>query len=141
MIWKSPISYDAQTMAKAIRKSLEDLDFKFSRDTSHRHYSKNMLIMPMPKFAYVFRFLVEEPCEIVMDMYDTYPSHAGILPFLEIKNIDDDNVKEVQKILSGVVKQLPREPWKFTKFQKFQLGYLLPDYRRAKKAWKKMGLG
>lgn len=138
--WKSPVSFNAQTMAKALRLSLEELDFKFTRDTSHKHYSKMMIIMPMPKFAYVYRFIVEEPSEFVIDTYDTIPTHSGVMPYMEIDKVDDKNIKDIQKVLKGVVKQLPREPWKFKFMQKIQHGLLIPEYRRARKAWKKLGL-
>lgn len=138
--WKSPISFDAQTIAKALRQSLEELNFKFKRDTTHKHYSKTMLIIPLPKFAYVYRFIVEEPSEFIIDTYDTIPTHSGKMPFIEIHEINDKNIKDVQKVLKGVVKQLPREPWKFTFLQKIQHGLLIPEYRRARKAWKKLGL-
>lgn len=138
--WISPVSFEAQTMAKALRQSLEELNFKFSRDTDHKHYSKTMIIIPMPKFSYVYRFIVEEPSEFVIDTYDTVPTHSGKMPFLEIKSINEKNKKDIQKVLAGVVKNLPREPWKFTGLQRLQHGYFIPEFRRARKAWKKLGI-
>jgi hypothetical protein len=35
---------------------------------------------------------------------------------------------------------MPREPWKFTKGQRLMHGALMPEFRKAKKAWEKIGV-
>jgi hypothetical protein len=138
--WVSPISFGSESLAKLLREVLEELDYKFKRDKVEKHYDRFYVIMPMLRFAYAFRFLVEEPSEYVVDFYDTQPTHASVMPYIEIDSVTEKNIEDIQKMLKLMVKKLPREPWKFTKGQRIMHGALMPEFRNAKKAWKKIGV-
>ena len=137
--WKSPVSYDARTMTKVVREVLDERKWTYRREKGEMPYSKFMIVMPMPKFAYVYRFVVEEPVQIKIQSYDTRPTHSGLMPFLEIKGITDENAGEVKEVLRAIHDRLPRPAWQFTLGQKFQYALLATEYRQAKKAWKSMG--
>jgi len=133
--WESPMAFKAQDMADLVHKVLDRLGYKYERETGKKHYTKLYVIMPTPQYAYVFRYLISEPIELKIDLYDTQPTHASLMPFIEIEGITDDNINQVRAILNELRKDLPRDPWLFTMGQKFQHGFLMPEFRRARKAW------
>lgn len=137
--WRSPVSFDARSMAKVIREVLDQRGYAYTRERGEKPYSKFMIVMPMPKFAYVYRFRVQEPFELVIETYDTKPTHSGLMPFLEIKDITDQSMESVRELLRDVRDSLPREPWRFTLAQRFQYALLATEYRQARKAWQRMG--
>jgi hypothetical protein len=138
--WKSPISFSSEGLAKLLREILKELDFKFKRDKVEKHYDRFFVVMPMLRFAYSFRFIVEEPSEFTVDLYDTQPTHSSVMPFIEIDSVTNENIEDIRKILNLMVEKLPREPWKFTKGQRIMHGALMPEFRKAKSAWKKIGV-
>jgi hypothetical protein len=138
--WKSPISFGSEGLAKIMREVLEELDYTFKRDKVEKPFDKFYVIMPILRFAYAFRFIVEEPSEFTVDLYDTQPTHSSTMPYIEINYVNNDNIKDIQKMLNLMVKKLPREPWKFTKSQRIMHGAVMPEFRRARKAWEKIGV-
>ena len=138
--WKSPISFGTEGLAKLLREVLEELDYKFKRDKVEKPFDKFYVIMPILRFAYAFRFNVEEPSEFMVDLYDTQPTHSSTMPYIEISYVNNENIKDIQKMLKLMVKKLPREPWKFTKSQRVMHGALMPEFRRARKAWERIGV-
>jgi hypothetical protein len=99
-----------------------------------------MVVMPMPKFAYAFRFVVKEPSEFIMDLYDAKMTHSGMMHFIEIDDVNKENINDVRKVLNGLVKKFPRKPWKFTFGQRFQYAFLAPEIVTAKRKWRKLGI-
>ncbi len=138
--WRSAMSFSAQSTATLLRTILDGLGARFRRTRSERSYSQLYAIMPFPRVAYVFRFEIYEPCELVIDLYDTFPATSGALTFIEIPEVDDGNIDGARKILRALVAQLPRPPWKFTAVQRVQHGLLEPDILRARKNWRALGI-
>jgi hypothetical protein len=138
--WKSPISYDSESCAKIMRKVLDELDYEFERSKTEKAYDKTWVVVPLLRISYAFRFNVSEPAEFTVDFYDTRPTHSSLMPYIEIDEVNNDNLEYIQKALSLMVKELPREPWKFTSKQRLMHGALMPEFRRAKKAWEKIGV-
>jgi len=138
--WRSAISFSAQSTSTLLREVLEGLGAKFRRTRSERSYSQLYAVLPFPRVAYVFRFEIAEPCELVIDLYDTYPATAGALTFMEIADVNDRNIDGARKILRALVARLPRPPWKFTAVQRVQHGLLEPDILRARKNWRTIGI-
>lgn len=138
--WISPVSFSSEGLAKILREVLEELAFKFKRDKVEKPFDKFYVVMPILRFAYAFRFIVEDPSKFTIDLYDTQPTHSSTMPYIEIDSVNNDNIKDIRKILKLMVEKLPREPWKFTKGQRIMHGALMPEFRKAKNAWKKIGV-
>lgn len=138
--WISPISFSSESLAKVLREILEELGYEFKRDNVQKQFDKTFIIVPLMRFSYAFRFIVEKPSEFVVDLYDTQPTHSSVMPIIEIDSVNDKNIEDIQKMLRLMVKKLPREPWKFTLGQRLMHGALMPEFRRAKKAWEKIGV-
>jgi len=138
--WQSAISFTAQSTATLLRTVLENLKMTFRRTKSEKSYSQLYAILPFPRFAYVFRFAVTEPCAVTIDLYDTYPATSGALGFIEIPELNDGNIECAREILRELCSRLPRPPWKFTATQRIQHGILTPEIVRAKKNWRALGI-
>lgn len=138
--WKSPVSFGAEGLAKLLREILEELDYEFKRDKVEKYYDKVYVVVPLFRWAYAFRFIIKKPSEFVVDVYDTQPTHSSVMPYVEIDSVNDKNIEDIQKMLQLVVEKLPREPWKFTRGQRLMHGALMPEFRKAKKAWEKIGV-
>ena len=137
--WVSPICWDAESAAKVLRDCMDELGYKFKRDKDSKHYTKIMLLLPIPKFAYVWRYEVSAPSKFVINTYDTYPTHSSVMPYMEIDDISGRNIQDIKKLLRLFVQKLPRAPWQFTLRQRFMHGFAMPEFGRAKRAWRNMG--
>jgi hypothetical protein len=127
-------------MAKITRKTLVQLDYEFDRDRTYKPYSKLMVIFPLPRFSYVFQFKINKPSKFVINYYDTKPTHSGDLHLMEILDITPENLKDIKRFLLELSNNLPRKPWKFFLSERFRYAFAAPEYLRAKKAWRFMGV-
>lgn len=137
MDWKSAITFTSDELSPFIRTALEELNFKFKRETTQKYYTQLLVLFSVPKLAYVFRFVVESP-SFTIDIYDTKYTHAGGISYIEIHNFDEISKKDVERFLKKLVEKLPRKPWKFTLNQRFLCGFLTPEFLFARRQWKKM---
>jgi hypothetical protein len=138
--WRSAISFSAQSTSTLLRTVLEGIGAKFRRTRSEKSYSQLYAVLPFPRVAYVFRFELREPCELVIDLYDTYPATSGALTFMEIPELNDGNIEDARRILRELTARLPRPPWKFSAVQRIQHGLLEPDIMRSRKNWRAIGV-
>lgn len=138
--WISPISFGSEGLAKILREILDELGYEFKRDNVQKQFDKVYVIVPLMRFSYAYRFIVEKPSEFIVDLYDTQPTHSSTIPYIEINPVNEENIKDIQKMLRLMVKKLPREPWKFTKGQRLMHGAIMPEFRKAKKAWERIGV-
>ena len=137
--WKSPVSYSALRMARLIREAMEELGWEFQRESGEKVYSRTVVIVPTMKATHVFRYVVKKPVEIVIETYDTKPTHSSYMPYLEIRNLTHRDVPKVKKMLKIVVGDLERPPWVFTLTQRINHGLLMPEFKNARKAWSVFG--
>ena len=87
--WHSAVCYNSKSIAKVTRETLDRLGYSYDRERTYKPYSKLMVIMPLPKFSYVFQFKVTKPSEFIINIYDTRPTHSGELHLLEILEISE----------------------------------------------------
>jgi hypothetical protein len=135
-----PCSFSAQTIALSLREVLEELKFKFERESIQKHYTQIMVLVPLPKFAHTFRFVIREPSEFIIDIYDAKITHSGMIHFIELENIRKENIDNIRLVLNKLAYKLPHKPWKFTLGQKFQIGFLAPEIITARAKWRKLGI-
>ena len=140
VLWRSSISFDAPSTATLMRGVLEGMDVDFKRERSERSYSQLYAILPFPRVAYVFRFNITSPAHLIIDIYETHPATYGPLGFMEIPDLDDQNIELARRILRALVKQLPRPPWKFTAGQRVQHGLMNTDILKARSNWRAIGI-
>lgn len=138
--WHSAVCYNAKSIAKITRETLNELGYDYERTRSYKPYSKLMVMFPLPRFSYVFQFKITNPKEFIINVYDTKPTHSGELHLLEILDINVDNLSKVKEYLNKLVENLPRKPWKFFWSERLRYAIAAPEYLRAKKAWHEMGI-
>ena len=138
-LWSSPVTFDAKSLSILLRESLDELGYKYERRQSDKLYQQFLVVMPLPKTAYVYRFVIKKPVKVWIDLYDTKPSHAGFLPMMDIQGFTDEKALKLKRLFDNLLKKLSRPPWQFAWTQKFQHGILIPEWHRAKKAWRRLG--
>jgi len=142
---KYPTTFKAATWVSAkdlstlTRKTLEDMDYQFKRSRGVKTFSKIVLVVPLPKFSYVFEFNVEEPEEFQIRIYDIFPTASAEVHLLEIEPITKFNLPYVRKFISSLSGKLPKKPWKFSLSERFRYGFAAPEYITAKKKWQLFG--
>ena len=134
--WKAAVSIPSQEMARIARRTLTELGYGFSRDTTYKHFTRFAVVLPLPEAAYTFRFWVETPSAFVLDLYTTRPTHTGVVHFVEVSMIED--VEDVRRFLRGLAERMPRLPWKFSLGDRFRYGFAVPEFVSAKRRWRKM---
>jgi hypothetical protein len=137
--WISPVCFDARSFSQIFRQALDEAEFTYTRTQSDKLYHQTLVLFPLPKSAYVFRFQIRHPIKIFVDFYDTKPSHAGIIPYMEIHGLTQKKTTILKELLDGVIEKLPRPPWQFTITQRLQHGLMIPEWGKAKKAWRSLG--
>ena len=138
--WRAAVCINARSIALLIRETLDELGFKYTREKSHKSFTRMAVIVPMPQFAYVFQFKINNPSEFIINTYDTRPTHSGEVHFLELQNLTENNLEDAKKVLLHFAEKLPRKPWKFYFSERFRYGFMAPEYIEAKSAWYSMGI-
>jgi hypothetical protein len=138
-LWSSPVCFDAKSLSQLLREALDALDYKYERKQADKLYQQMMVLFPLPKTAYIYRFELKKPIKVWIDLYDTRPSHAGIIPYMDIQGLTDDKIPPLKMLFDELLKKLSRPPWEFTIGQKFQHGLLIPEWGKAKRAWRHFG--
>ncbi len=139
-VWKTVHAYQSKDMTRILRESLDELGYEYVRDRTERHYTRFAVVIPMPQFAYVFRFVVLEPEKFVVDVYDTKPNHSGTLHHIEVTGYTKKTSKSVRKLLKTAVKRMDRKPYAITWLDRFTYGFIAPEFMSAKKRWNEMGV-
>ena len=140
IIFRAAIWVPAKELSIISRKVLNELDFKFVRGTSTKSFSKLILVVPVPRFSYVFRFDVNEPVEFTISIYDENPTPSGEVHFMEIEQLSAENLPHIKNFIQHLAGKLPRKPWKFSFSERFRYGFAAPEYVTAKKKWQIMGV-
>jgi len=138
-LWSSPVCFDAKSLSQLLRESLDAIGYKYERTQADKLYQQTLVLFPLPKTAYIYRFELKKPVKVWIDLYDTKPSHAGIIPYMDIQGLTIDKIPPLKVLFDELLKKLPRPPWEFTIGQKFQHGLLIPEWGKAKRAWRHLG--
>jgi hypothetical protein len=138
--WRAPVCFDAPSISRVARETLDDLGWDYDRDRSIHSFSRLWVFISMPAVSYVFQFLVRDPVEIVINVYEEKPSHAAELHFLEIKGITKKNAPKVRKFLQKFASSLPKKPYNFHWTERFKAGFLNRHHMNAKRDWGKWGI-
>jgi hypothetical protein len=137
--WESPVSVDVLDSAGAVRAALEEMGVEFERKKSTRLYSKFSVVMMVPKGAYVFQFSLKGDTKIIVETWQTAPSSSSDMTWLRVENFRMDEEEFVRRFLTLYRKAAGKDPWAFTFAERARAGAMLPEWRRARKAWASFG--
>jgi hypothetical protein len=138
--WRAAVCFDAPSISKVVRETLDDLGWEYDRDRSVHSFSRLWIAISMPAVSYVFQFLVRGPVEVVINVYEEKPSHAADLHFLEIKGLDGKNAPKVRRFLQEFASKLPKKPYRFHWTERFRAGFLNRHHMNSKREWGKWGV-
>ena len=125
--------------AAALRESMEELGWTFERERSERIYSRFSIVMPLPKVAYVFRFVVTDPLDgVKVDTWEMRLTHRGDISYLSVDGYTYEELRHVQRLLQELVGRLPRRPWDFPLGQRLEAGLWIPEWSQSRKMWQRM---
>lgn len=138
-VWESPVSISAIDSAGAVRAVLEELGWPFERHKSMKLYSKFALVIMLPRGAQVFQFKRKEPSSMLFETWETELAPGSRIARLRIEGFTVSEEEEVRRFLQLYRRAAGRDPWAFTFGERSRAGYLLPEFRQAKRAWAKFG--
>ena len=139
MRFQSAVSVAVVPSAAAVRASLEELGWTFERRKTNRIYSKFTFVIMLPKAAHVFQFVVQGTPSFTIETWSEDISAGSLMTFLRIDDIAPADKPAAAQFLEMYRKALEKDPWHFTAGERSRRGYLLPEFRRAKKEWAAMG--
>lgn len=138
--FRAAVWMEVDELSSLCRGVLEELGFKFSRSTGKREFSRIMFVVPLPRYAYVYIFTITEPVPMEIKFYSEAPTSSGVVHFVEIVDIDRENVSTARKLLKRMADKMDRKPWKFSFLQRFRYGLLAPEFVSARSRWRRMGV-
>lgn len=138
--WRAPVCYDAPSTASKVRSALESLGWDYSRERGLHHFSRLYVVIAMPSNAYTFRFDVERPVKVRIDVYEERPTHASELRFIEISGLNRKNAPKVRELLQEFASALPRKPYEFFWQERLRAGLLNRHHLTARREWGKWGV-
>lgn len=137
--WESPVSVDILDSAGACRVALEQMDASFVRKKSTRLYSKFNIVMMVPRGAYVFQFTLQGDTKMIIETWQTQQSTSAEITWLRIEDFRAPEEEFVRKFLRLYREAAGKDPWAFTFRERSRAGAILPEFRRARKAWESFG--
>ena len=138
--WRAPVCYNAPSISKTVRETLDKLGWEYDRDRSLHSFSRLMVVLAIPAVTYVFQFIVREPVEFIINVYEEKPTHAAELHYIEIKGINTKNAPKVRRFLQEFSNALPKKPYKFHWTERFKAGFLNRAHLNARREWGRWGV-
>ena len=103
--------------------------------------SRFVIIAPLTSAVTTIEASIYDPGpNIRMKVWSASPTSGGILHHIEWAGLDDNAIAQLQKFVVEWTTYCPRAPWKWTFGERSRVGYLLPEYRKTKKWFKKIGI-
>ncbi|MBN1539679.1 MAG: hypothetical protein JW939_05995 [Candidatus Thermoplasmatota archaeon] len=138
--WRAAVCYDALSISRIVRETLDGLGWKYERDRTVHSFNRLWVAISMPAVSYVFQFIVSEPVELVINVYEERPNHAAELHFLELKGVNSKNAPKVRKFLQAFASSLPKKPYNFHWTERFRAGLLNRHQIDSRKEWGRWGI-
>ena len=137
--WESPVNVEILDSAGAVRAALEELGAPFERKKSTRLYSKFSIAMMVPRGAYVFQFTLKGETKVVIETWQTQQSSSTEITWLRVEDFRADEEDFVRRFLHLYRSAVGKDPWFFSFRDRSRAGAILPEFRRARKAWESFG--
>lgn len=138
--WEATMWMNAREAAALMRRTLDELGYAYRRDATEKAFTSIMVLVPIPQFSYVFQFIVLEPVRFLINLYDTRPRHGALFHHIEVKGIDETNLRHVKRLLKEFSGRMGRKPYEFPLTQRLQGGFLSREFFTAKRKWSIWGV-
>jgi len=138
--WRAAVCFDAPSISKVVRETLDELGWKYDRDRTIHSFNRLWVAISMPAVSYVFQFIVKDPVDLIINVYEEKPTHAAELHFLELKGLSSGNAPKVRRFLQEFSSSLPKKPYKFHWTERFKAGLLNRHHINSRKEWGRWGV-
>lgn len=127
---------------KAFREIAAKNGWEMSRHEGSRLVDRFAIIMPMAQNTRTLGIeLLDGPLQgLEMHSWAETKGSAGAINVSSWIIPGGDSNEEAKELIREWALSLPRCPWKWTFGEKSKIGYLLPVWRRSKRAFAKLGL-
>ena len=126
---------------RALRLVLEDTGWSLERHEGARMVDRFAIIMPMTQTTRTLGLKVTNgPLKgLEMTCWAETKGSAGAINISSWILPGGINDKTIRSLLKSWVANLPRCPWHWTFYERSKIGYLLPVWRRSKRAFTRLG--
>ena len=127
---------------KAFRKFIESKDWATTSHEGSRLVDRFAIIMPMAQSARTLGLeLLDGPLQgLEMHSWAETKGSAGAINMAAWTIPGGEGNEEGRELIREWAKSLSRCPWKWSFGERSKIGYLLPVFRRSRKAFAKLGL-
>ena len=127
---------------KALRQQGENMDWSMTRHEGSRMVDRFAIIMPMVQSARTLGLSFDDGALSGLEMHtwqETTGSSGAVCKTAWTIPGGIEN-PEARTLIQQWAAQLPRCPWKWTFGERSVVGFLLPVWRRSRRAFAKLGL-
>tara|TARA_B100000767_G_C19713989_1_gene514082 strand:- start:844 stop:1302 length:459 start_codon:yes stop_codon:yes gene_type:complete len=127
---------------KSFRKITEDNNWKITSHQGSRLVDRFAIIMPMTQSARTLGLeILDGPLQgLEMHSWAETKGSSGAINMAAWTIPGGDGNEEARELIREWAKSLPRCPWKWSFGERSRIGYLLPVFRRSRKAFAKLEL-
>lgn len=146
MLRRKELTFEVSTTPinniKAMRKLAEQKDWEMRRHEGSRLVDRFAIIMPMAQSARTLGLeILNGPLQgLEMHSWAETKGSAGAINMAAWTIPGGQGNSEALDFIREWTLSLPRCPWKWTFGERSKIGYLLPVWRRSRKAFRKIGL-
>ena len=137
-----PVSIVPTEAIRAMRIIGEKHGWKMRRLEETTMVHRWAVIVPLAKRARVLGLIVEKGDSegLALRSWSHVPGSAGRISFISFKIPEWFDGNEWRLFLEEWSTLLPRCPWKWSFMERSIIGYLLPEFRRSRKAFSREGI-
>jgi hypothetical protein len=137
-----PVSIVPTEAIRAMRIIGESRGWKMRRLEETTMVHRWAVIVPLAKRARVLGLIVEKGDSegLALRSWSHVPGSAGRISFVSFKIPEWFDGNEWRLFLEEWSSLLPRCPWKWSFMERSIIGYLLPEFRRSRKAFSREGI-
>ena len=137
-----PVNLEPIDVIRAMRLIAESNNWETKRIEDTKMVHRWAIIVPITSQARVIGFKVNsnEMKDFTIRSWSQTPGSAGKITYVSFE-IPKSIEGEIWKgILQEWISLLPKCPWKWTFLEKSVIGYMIPEFRRSIKLFKKEGI-
>lgn len=129
-------------MVRALRELISEVGWEKERTEGSRMVDRWAIIMPIATHARTLGLVIKSGPLTGMEMqcWSHTPGSAGEVHHMVFHFSNRHPIDRVHEFIQHWVVLLPRSPFKWTKGEKLILGFLLPLFRRSRKAFAAVGV-
>ena len=137
-----PVNLEPIDVIRAMRLIAESNNWETKRIEDTKMVHRWAIIVPITSQARVIGFKVNsnKMKDFTIRSWSQTPGSAGKITYVSFeipKSIEGEIWKD---ILQEWISLLPKCPWKWTFLEKSMIGYMIPEFRRSIKLFKKEGI-